>query len=102
MLVGLPAERRARIEARAKLLIRGEKVRRSTTPRRPLRSTLGDEPAVGVKARLARLEGRGDMSLNALRRQVASMRGKLRVIVEFEGRPPLELKRLRRRPMAAA
>jgi hypothetical protein len=94
LFASLPAERQARIKARAKQLIREEKVRKSTVPRRPLRKSEGGAPSVGLGARLSRLESRGAMSVNALRRQVASMRGKLRVLVEIEGRPPIELKRL--------
>jgi hypothetical protein len=88
LLASLPAERRARIKARAKKLIGEEKVRRSTVPRRPVARRGSDRPSVGIGARLSRLEARGDMSINALRRQVAPMRGKLRVLVGIEGRPP--------------
>jgi len=94
LLASLPAERRARIKARAKQLIREEKARRSTVPPRPVAKRGSDKPSVGIGARLSRLEARGDISVNALRRQVASMRGKLRVLVEIEGRPPIELTRL--------
>ena len=93
LLADLPEARRARIEARAKQLVREEKVRRSTAPRRPL-AKRDSEEKVPVGSRLARLELRGGMSVDALRRQVAAMGGRLRVMVEIKGRPPVELKRL--------
>ena len=77
VLADLPEARRARIEARAKDLIREEKVRRSTASRRAL-PKVESAPKTGIAARLARLESRGDLSVGALRRQVAAIRGKLR------------------------
>ena|SRR5947209_4403726 len=100
LLADLPEARRARVEARAKQLVREEKVRRSTTPRRPLAKRDSEEKAA-IGSRLAGLESRGGMSVYALRRQVAAMGGRLRVMVEIKGRPPVELKRLGLRAQTA-
>ncbi len=95
LLASLSEQERAQVTRRANQLIREEKVRRSMGAPGS-RAKREGEPASGVLQQLQRLDARGDMSVGALRRQVAAFRGKLRVTVEIEGRKTIELKRLGR------
>ena len=88
-----PGKSERRWRCGRKQLIREEKVRRSTVPRRPI-TKRGIERETGLPRQLERLENRADMPIGVLRRQVEAMRGKLRLVVEIEGRRPVELKRL--------
>jgi transcriptional regulator with XRE-family HTH domain len=90
----LPARRRARIKVRAKELIAEEtslqalrKAHRKTQER--VATTLG----IGQDS-VSRLEQRSDMLLSTLREYVAAIGGSVRLLVEFKGKPVIELKGL--------
>ena len=90
----LPPERRARIEAKAERLY-GEyltlkdirKARELTQAQ--LAATLGIRQAT-----VAQLEKRSDLLLSTLRGYVQAMGGRLKLVVEFPGRPPVALEGL--------
>jgi transcriptional regulator with XRE-family HTH domain len=90
----LPARRRARIKVRAQKLIAEEtslqslrKAHRKTQEK--LAATLG----IGQDS-VSRLEQRSDMLLSTLREYVAAIGGSVRLLVEFKGKPAIELKGL--------
>jgi transcriptional regulator with XRE-family HTH domain len=93
-LAQLPPERRGRIEAEADRL-HGEyltlkdirKARELTQAQ--LAETLGVRQAT-----VAQLEKRSDLLLSTLRGYVEAMGGRLRLMVEFPGRPPVALEGL--------
>lgn len=87
----LPETRRAKILARADALILEE-----ATLRQARRSTGKTQAAVAEMLEIgqdsvSRLETRGDMLVSTLRDYVAAIGGKVRLVVEFEGHPPVEL-----------
>jgi transcriptional regulator with XRE-family HTH domain len=90
----LPAPRRARIKVRARELIAEEtslqalrKAHQKTQEK--VASTLG----IGQDS-VSRLEQRSDMLLSTLREYVAAIGGSVRLLVEFKGKPAIELKGL--------
>jgi len=90
----LPARRRARIKARAQKLIAEEtslqalrKAHQKTQEK--VATTLG----IGQDS-VSRLEQRSDMLLSTLREYVAAIGGSVRLLVEFKGKPAIELKGL--------
>jgi DNA-binding XRE family transcriptional regulator len=93
-LAGLPAERRARVDARAAELIAEEMTLRDL--RRALdRTQVRLARELGVKQEtVSRLEKRSDMLLSTLRSYVEAMGGELDLIAKFPGRPPVRLKTL--------
>ena len=93
-LARLPAERRARIEARAAELIAEEMTLRDL--RRALERTQVDlARQLGVKQEtVSRLEQRSDMLLSTLRAYVAAMGGELDLVARLPDRPPVRLKTL--------
>jgi DNA-binding XRE family transcriptional regulator len=93
-MAGLPARRRARIKARAQKLIAEEtslqalrKAHQKTQEK--VATTLG----IGQDS-VSRLEQRSDMLLSTLREYVAAIGGSVRLLVEFKGKPAIELKGL--------
>jgi len=91
MLAKLPAERRARIAARAAELIAEDMTLRD------LRKAAGKTQAalaaeLGVKqASIAKLEARADMLLSTLAAHVRKLGGRLDLVVSFPDRPPARL-----------
>jgi transcriptional regulator with XRE-family HTH domain len=90
----LPARRRARVAARAQELIAEEtslqalrKAHQKTQEK--VATTLG----IGQDS-VSRLEQRSDMLLSTLREYVAAIGGSVRLLVEFKGKPAIELKGL--------
>jgi DNA-binding XRE family transcriptional regulator len=90
----LPARRRTRVKARAQELIAEEtslqalrKAHRKTQEK--VAATLG----IGQDS-VSRLEQRSDMLLSTLRDYVAAIGGSVRLLVEFKGKPAIELKGL--------
>jgi hypothetical protein len=93
-LARLPAERRAKVDARAAELIAGEMTLRDL--RRALdRTQVRLARDLGVKQEtVSRLEKRSDMLLSTLRSYVEAMGGELDLVAKFPGRPPIRLKTL--------
>ncbi len=90
----LPARRRARIKIRAQELIAEEtslqalrKAHQKTQAK--VATTLG----IGQDS-VSRLEQRSDMLLSTLREYVAAIGGSVRLLVEFKGKPAIELRGL--------
>ena len=94
MMDRLPAERRRKVEARAGELIAEELTLRD------LRRAMGQtQVALAERLRMkqenvSRLEQRADMLLSTLAGYVDALGGRLRLVVEFEGRPPVRLSTL--------
>jgi hypothetical protein len=91
MMNRLPNERRQKIETRADALIVEE------MSLRDLRRAM-DQTQVAVAEKLglnqeniSRLEQRADVLLSTLDSYVRALGGKLRLVAEFEGRPPIAL-----------
>jgi hypothetical protein len=93
-LARLPAERRAKVDARAALLIAEEMTLRDL--RRALQRTqVRLARDLGVKQEtVSRLEKRSDMLLSTLRGYVEAMGGELDLVAKFPDRPPVRLKTL--------
>ena len=91
MLAGLPVEERRAAQARTVELIAHE------TSLRDLRKALGKTQAaiagqLGIKQEnVSRIEQRSDMLVSTLNAYLRSMGGRLRMVVEFDGRPSVEL-----------
>lgn len=93
-LARLPAERRAKVDARAAELIAEEMTLRDL--RRALdRTQVHLARKLGVKQEtVSRLEKRSDMLLSTLRGYVEAMGGELELMAKFPDRPPVRLKTL--------
>lgn len=93
-LAGLPANRRAKVDARAAELIAEEMTLHDL--RRALdRTQVRVARELGVKQEtVSRLEKRSDMLLSTLRGYVEAMGGELDLIAKFPDRPPVRLKTL--------
>ena len=91
MLARLPAGRRAKIEARAAKLIAEEKSLRELRKARTLTQThMAKTLGIGQDG-VSKLEKRSDMMLSTLRGYVEAMGGRLNLIAEFPGAPPIAL-----------
>jgi DNA-binding XRE family transcriptional regulator len=90
VLTQLPAQRRAKITARAQELETLKDLRQAAEH---TQSDLAATLNVGQES-ISRLEKRSDMLLSTLRRYVEGMGGQLDLIVRFPGRPPVSLKHL--------
>lgn len=91
MLDGLPPERRARIEARARELIAEELTLRDLRKARELtQERMAEMLGIGQDS-VSRLERRSDLMLSTLRSYVHAMGGELRIIATFPDRPPVAL-----------
>ncbi len=91
VLARLPPDEREAVTARTAELVARE------MSLRDLRKALGKTQVamadrLGIKQEnVSRIEQRSDMLLSTLNNYLRSMGGRLRLIVEFEGRPPVEL-----------
>lgn len=91
MLARLPAERRAKVEARAAILIAEEKSLRALRQARTLTQThMAKTLGIGQDG-VSKLENRSDMMLSTLRGYVEAMGGRLNLIAEFPDAPPVAL-----------
>jgi transcriptional regulator with XRE-family HTH domain len=90
VLKSLPAERRAKVETRAKQLLKAETLRQL---RAIAKKTQQDVAAVsGISQHnVSRLEQRDDMLLSTLNSYVGALGGKLRLVAEIPGIDPVEL-----------
>ena len=92
LMASLPAEQQEDIRVRSRELIQHELTLRD------LRHAMGQTQAalaakLGVKQEnVSRVEQRTDVMLSTLNNYLGAMGGKLRLVVEFEGRPPVALR----------
>jgi DNA-binding XRE family transcriptional regulator len=87
----LPPERRARIEAEADRLHAEYLSLKDLRKAKELTQVQLAE-ALGIRqATVAQLEKRSDLLLSTLRSYVEAMGGRLKLLVEFPGRPPVVL-----------
>ena len=90
----LPPERRARIEAEANRLHAEYLTLKDIRKAKELTQVQLAE-ALGIRqATVAQLEKRSDLLLSTLRSYVEAMGGRLKLMVEFPGRPPVTLEGL--------
>ena len=90
LLVKLPVQRQARIERRAQELATLKELR---TAAQQTQTVIALALGVGQDA-ISRLEKRSDMLLSTLRLYVESLGGKLQLVAQFPGRPPVVLDHL--------
>lgn len=87
----MPAERRARVEARARDLIAEELTLRDLRKaRRCTQADVAHELGVGQE-QISRLEQRTDMLLSTLAGYIRGMGGDLKLVATFPDRPPVSL-----------
>ncbi len=97
VIATLPKERQQRVETRAMELATLKDLRQaSQQTQQQLAAVLG----VGQDT-ISRLEKRSDMLLSTLRNYVESMGGKLELVAQFPGRPPVVIEHLGEEPDAA-
>jgi transcriptional regulator with XRE-family HTH domain len=90
-LAGMPAERRAKIEARTAELIAEEKSLRDLRRARTLtQKRIAKKLGIGQES-VSKLESRSDLMISTLRNYVEAMGGKLSLVAEFPDRPPVSL-----------
>lgn len=90
-LAKLPTARRAKIAARTDTLIAEEKSLRELRLARTLtQKHMAEVLGIGQDG-VSKLENRGDMMLSTLRGYVEAMGGRLNLIAEFPGAPPVAL-----------
>ena len=93
-MAGLPAARRRRIEARAAALIAEEMTLRD------LRKAMGKTQAQLARrlgkpqAAISRMEAQSDMLMSTLGQVITGLGGRVRVLAELPGRPPVLLSTL--------
>ena len=90
LLVKLPVQRQARIERRVQELATLKELR---TNAQQTQVDLALALGVGQDA-ISRLEQRSDMLLSTLRLYIESLGGKLQLVAQFPGRPPVLLDHL--------
>ena len=90
----LPPGRRARIEAEADRLHGEYLTLRDLRKAKELTQEQVAETLGIRQATVAQLEKRSDLLLSTLRSYVEAMGGRLRLLVEFPGRPPIALEGL--------
>jgi DNA-binding XRE family transcriptional regulator len=90
LLVKLPLQRQVRIERRAQELATLKELR---TNAQQTQVDLALALGVGQDA-ISRLEQRSDMLLSTLRLYIESLGGKLQLVAQFPGRPPVLLDHL--------
>jgi DNA-binding XRE family transcriptional regulator len=90
LLAELPAKRQARIELRAQELATLKELR---TAAQQTQTDMALSLGVGQDA-ISRLEKRSDMLLSTLRLYIESLGGKLQLVAQFPGRPPVVLDHL--------
>ena len=90
LLAELPAKRQARIELRAQELATLKELR---TAAQQTQTDIALSLGVGQDA-ISRLEKRSDMLLSTLRLYIESLGGKLQLVAQFPGRPPVVLDHL--------
>lgn len=93
-IAGLSAPRRARIAKRTSVLIAEENaLRQLREAHKKTQAKVAKELGIGQDS-VSRLEKRSDMLISTLRDYVSAIGGKMRLVVEFENQPPIELENL--------
>ncbi|QGM99920.1 helix-turn-helix domain-containing protein [Methylocystis parvus] len=93
-IAGLPAPRRARIAERTTELIAEENaLKQLREAHKKTQVRVAKVLGIGQDS-VSRLEKRSDMLISTLRDYVAAVGGKMRLVVEFEDHPPIELEAL--------
>ena len=90
LLAELPAKRQARIERRTQELATLKELR---TAAQQTQTDMALSLGVGQDA-ISRLEKRSDLLLSTLRLYIESLGGKLQLVAQFPGRPPVVLDHL--------
>ena len=90
LLAELPAKRQARIELRTQELATLKELR---TAAQQTQTDMALSLGVGQDA-ISRLEKRSDMLLSTLSLYIESLGGKLQLVAQFPGRPPVVLDHL--------
>jgi len=94
ILETLPPERRAKIRARADALaLEQMSLRQARETAKRTQAQIARRLKTGQDS-ISRLEQRDDMLLSTLRQYVAAIGGRIRVVVEFDDRPSVELSKL--------
>src|SRR5258706_14515951 len=89
VMANLPPERRARIEAKTKRLLRADTLRRLRAAAKKTQQEVA--AATGIaQHNVSRLERRGDMLLSTLQTYVGGLGGRLRLVGEFPSLDPVE------------
>jgi DNA-binding XRE family transcriptional regulator len=94
VLAALPAKRRAKIERRAQELASLKDLRQAVAK---TQADLAEALGIGQDT-ISRLEQRSDMLLSTLRRYIEGMGGKLELVAQFPGRPPVVIDQLAEAP----
>ncbi|MTW15885.1 helix-turn-helix domain-containing protein [Rhodoplanes serenus] len=90
-IASLPKARQAKIKARADALVAEEMALRELREAHA-KTQAKVARALGIgQDSVSRLEQRSDMLISTLRDYIAAIGGTMRLVVEFEGRPPVEL-----------
>ncbi len=90
ILSALPGDRRARIQRKAKRLVRAEALRQLRELAKKTQVDVAREVGISQHA-VSRLESRDDMLLSTLSAYVGGLGGKLHLIAELPGSDPIEL-----------
>lgn len=91
IMARLPAERRAKIEARAQELIAQEMTLQALRKEQNL-TQAGLAQALGVdQGEISRIEQRSDLLLSTLQRHIHGMGGQLKLVVEMPNKKPVVL-----------
>ncbi len=88
---GLPAERRARIEAEADRLHEEYKTLQELRKARELTQVEIARTLNIRQATVAQMEKRSDLMISTLRGYIEGMGGKLKLVVEFPDRAPMQI-----------
>lgn len=91
-IASLPKARQAKIKARAAEIVAEETALRDLREAHA-KTQVKVARALGIgQDSVSRLEKRSDMLISTLRDYVAALGGTMRLVVEFDDRPPVELK----------
>ena len=91
VIADMPAEQRAEVQARAKILIEEEMTLQELRKARELTQERLSEALNISQDGVSRLEKRTDLLLSTLRSYVEAMGGKLRISAEFPNRRPVNI-----------
>ena len=93
-MAALPASRRARVMTRTAQLVDEENaLRQLREAHQKTQAKVAKKLGIGQDS-VSRLEKRSDMLISTLRDYVAALGGRMRLVVEFEDQPPIELQSL--------
>jgi helix-turn-helix protein len=90
VMASLPPDRRDRIEAKAKRLIRAETLRQLRAAAKKTQEDVAATTGI-AQHNVSRLERRGDMLLSTLQTYIGGLGGRLRLVAEFPSMDPVEL-----------